>query len=392
MRRKICIVTGSRAEFGLLRLLMHGIRRSDSLDLQVVATGMHLATQFGSTYKEIEADGFVIDHKVEMLLSGDTPTAITKSMGVGMLGFADVFADLRPDILVVLGDRFEVFAAAAAAAVARIPIAHLHGGETTEGAIDEAFRHSITKMAHLHFVAAEDYRNRVIQLGEDPKRVYNVGGLGIDNIKEMQLLTRNELETELNFSLGKKNLLVTFHPTTLETNSASSQIVELLAALERLIDTHLIFTAPNADTEGHAILEQIEKFVAKRANACLFKSLGSLRYLSCLKYVDGVIGNSSSGLIEAPSFKIGTVNIGDRQRGRLKASSVIDCAPDRAAIAAAIDSLYFPQFQAQLASTDNPYGDGGAGQKVLNVLRDIPIDSILKKKFYDLRFSMVDLS
>jgi len=383
MNRKICVVTGTRAEYGLLRWVMEGIRSTPTLTLQVIATGMHLSPEFGLTYRDIERDGFQIDHKIEMLLSSDTPVGITKSMGLGMIGFGDALQELHPDLLVVLGDRFEIFAAVAAAMVACIPVAHLHGGETTEGVIDESIRHSITKMAHLHFVAAEEYRRRVIQLGEQPSHVFQVGGLGVDSIKKLHFTERVELEKSLDFRFGRKNLLITFHPVTLEHASAAIQMQELLAALSTLEATHLIFTMPNADTNGRILSNMIEHFVASHPNSRVFTSLGQLRYLSCMRYVDGVIGNSSSGLAEAPSFRIGTINIGDRQRGRLKADSVIDCPPKRAAITAALNRLYSAGFQEVLKTVRNPYGDGGASERVVEVIATISLDGILKKCFFD---------
>lgn len=384
MRRKICVVTGTRADYGCLRWVMEGIKAADGLELQVVATGMHLSPEFGLTYREIEKDGFVIDRKVEMLLSSDTPTGISKSMGLGLMGFGEAFEQLKPDLVLVLGDRFEIFAAASAAMVARLPLAHLHGGETTEGAIDEAIRHAITKMSHLHFVAAEDYRRRVVQLGEAPERVFLVGGLGIDNIQRLELLDRAALEASLDFKLGRKNLLVTFHPVTLEKSTAGAQMAELLEALDALEDTHLIFTMPNADTDGRILIGMIEQFVATRPHTRAYTSLGQLRYLSCIREVDGVVGNSSSGLAEVPSFRKGTVNIGDRQRGRLKADSVIDCTPDRQSIASALCTLYSADFQAKLREVRNPYGEGGASEKVVRVLQEYPLGQLLKKSFHDL--------
>lgn len=386
MPRKICVVTGTRAEYGLLRWVMQGIEESSLLDLQVIATGMHLSPEFGLTYRDIEADGFQIDRKVEMLLSSDTPVGVTKSMGLALCGFADALAELKPDMLLVLGDRYEIFAAAAAAMIVRIPIAHLHGGETTEGAFDEAIRHSITKMSHLHFVAAEEYRRRVIQLGESPERVFLVGGLGIDNILKLDLLDRPALEASLGFRLGTRNLLVTFHPATLEENSAAGQMAELLAALDELRDTHLIFTMPNADTDGRILFRMIENFVARdTATRRAFTSLGQIRYLSCLRHVDGVVGNSSSGLTEAPSFRKGTVNIGDRQRGRLKAPSVIDCVATHSAIREALSRLYVPSFQATLASVVNSYGTGGASEAIVRILEQWSFEGLLKKHFHDLQ-------
>jgi len=383
--RKICVVTGSRADYGCLRWVMRGIRDSPGLELQVIATGMHLSPEFGLTYREIERDGFAIDSKIEILLSADSASALAKSTGLGLIGFGEVFERLRPHLLFVLGDRFEIFAAAGAATLARIPIAHAHGGETSEGAFDEALRHSITKMSHLHFVAAEAYRKRVIQLGEDPERVFLVGGLGLDNVYKLPLLEREALEAALGFKLGRKNLLITFHPVTLENATSAAQMDALLGALEALDDTHLIFTLPNADTGGRVLIEMIERFVAGRSNARAYASLGEQRYLSCIRHVDGVVGNSSSGLIEAPSFKKGTINIGDRQRGRLRAASVIDCAADRRAIDAALRQLYSPEFQSRLPAARNPYGEGGASARIIPILRDYPLEFILKKTFYDLR-------
>lgn len=384
MSRKICVVTGTRAEYGLLRWVMEGIRNTPRLELQVIATGMHLSPEFGLTYHEIEKDGFCIDRKVEMLLSSDTPTGLAKSMGLGLMGFGEALQQLQPDLMLVLGDRFEIFSAVAAAVVARIPVAHLHGGEATEGAFDEAIRHSITKMSHLHFVAAEEYRKRVIQLGEHPDRVFLVGGLGIDNIKKLTLLDRSALEASLGFKLGSRNLLVTFHPVTLENATSIKQMAELLAALETLEDTHLIFTMPNADTDGRVLIDMVEQFVADHANARAYTSLGQLRYLSCIQHVDGVVGNSSSGLAEVPSFRKGTINIGDRQRGRLKAESVIDCTADYAAIAAALEQLYSHEFQAKLKTVRNPYGEGGASSRVVETLKKVSLANVLKKRFFDL--------
>ena len=385
--RKICIITGTRAEYGLLRWVMQGIKDDAELTLQIIATGMHLSPEFGLTYQAIEQDGFQIDRKVEMLTSSDTSVGIAKSMGLGLIGFADALHELQPDLIVVLGDRFEIFSAVSAALVARIPVAHLHGGETTEGAFDEALRHSITKMSHLHFVAAEPYRQRVIQMGEQPNRVFLVGGLGIDNIKRLQLLDRTALEASLDFKLGSKNLLITYHPVTLETATAKNQMEELLVALAHLKDTHLIFTLPNADTGGRVMTKMVEQFVGQHPNARAYTSLGQSRYLSCISQVDGVVGNSSSGITEVPSFKKGTINIGDRQRGRLQADSVINCEPTQGIIASALTQLYSADFQARLHNVTNPYGEGGASAKVVNTLKHYQLDGIVKKSFYDLPFN-----
>lgn len=385
MKRRICVVTGTRAEYGLLYWLMKEIQGDSDLELQIIATGMHLSPEFGLTYQTIEGDGFHINAKVEMLLSSDTPVGVAKSIGLGVIGFADAFERLRPDIVVVLGDRFEIFAAAQAAMVAKIPIAHIHGGETTEGAFDEAFRHSITKMAHLHFTATDEYRRRVIQLGECPDRVFNVGALGIDNIKKLKLMDRKEFEESINFRLGHRNLIVTFHPVTLETAPAREQFHNLLAALDEMDDTKVIFTKPNADTEGRAIMKMIDGYVAQNSSKSIaFVNLGQLCYLSALQFVDAVVGNSSSGIIEAPSFKIGTINIGDRQRGRSRAESVIDCEPTKEAILTAIKKLYSKEFQAKFKDVKNPYG-GGATEEIKKILKEKDISGILKKEFYDLK-------
>jgi GDP/UDP-N,N'-diacetylbacillosamine 2-epimerase (hydrolysing) len=386
--KKICVVTGTRAEYGLLRCLMQEIKDSSQLELQVIVTGMHLSPEFGLTYREIEADGFHISRKIEMLLSSDTSVGIAKSMGLALSGIADAIADSRPDLMLVLGDRYEIFSAVAAALVARVPVAHLHGGESTEGLIDESIRHSITKMSHLHFVATEEYRRRVIQLGESPERVFCVGGMGVDNIAKATLLSRNDLQTALNFEFGERCLMVTFHPVTLEHASAESQMVELLSALEATNGTNIIFTMPNADTEGRVLFGLINEFVRKHSGrAKAYTSLGQLKYLSCLQFVSAVVGNSSSGLLEVPSFCKPTVNIGDRQKGRITATSVINCEPNRDAIDAAIQKALSNEFQYGLASVVNPYGTGGASEKIVRILEKTPFGSLLKKSFHDLSFA-----
>lgn len=384
MKRKICVVTGSRADYGLLRLVMQGIKDDSDLILQVVVTGMHLSPTFGLTYKDIEADGFSIDLKVEILNSLDTQLGIAKSTGEGIFGCAKAFESLQPDLIVLLGDRFEIFAAATAAVFFRIPIAHLHGGETSIGAYDEAFRHSISKMSHLHFVAAEEYRTRVIQLGENPKNVFLVGGLGVDNLKQIKLLSKKELEESLNIEFLQRSLLITFHPVTLENKTSENQMRELLVALSKLQNTTLIFTMPNADNGGIALIRMVREFVQQNDNAHSFISLGQQRYLSCISQVDGVVGNSSSGLTEVPSFKKGTINIGARQAGRLQASSVINCLPEESEISEALKTLFSSEFVSSLQNTENPYGEGGASCKVVDVLRDVNLDGIVQKAFHDL--------
>lgn len=349
---------------------MEGLRDSEFCDLVTIATGMHLSTEFGLTYRSIIADGFEIDRKIEMLLGSDTAVGVTKSMGLAMIGFADGFDELKPDLVVILGDRFEILAAASAALIAGIPIAHLHGGEVTEGAYDDEIRHAITKMASLHFTAAEPYRQRVIQMGEDPKTVWNVGGFGIDAILKTDFLDRTALERELGFQLGARNLLVTFHPETAGSEPPERQMQALLDALETT-DAHLIFTMPNADNNGRAFFAMIQDFVARHnSRACLHVSLGHRKYLSAMKHADGVVGNSSSGLIEAPALRIGTVNIGSRQDGRLRASSVIDCAAKSIEITAAIARLYDRSFQARLGEVVNPYGKGGASSRTVTLIEE----------------------
>lgn len=381
--KKICVVTGTRADYGLLFWLMQGILLDPELELQLVVTGMHLSPEFGLTYKEIEKE-FTIDKKIEILLSSDTPVGISKSMGLAIISFAECFDELKPDVVLVLGDRYEIFSAASAALIAKIPLAHLHGGEKTEGAFDEAMRHSITKMAHLHFTATEEYRHRVIQLGERPDRVFNVGGMGIENIKRLTLLSKQEVEEAIHFRFGTKNLLITFHPVTLEHETAQQQFQSLLDALNTLPETHFIFTKANSDTDGRVINRMIDEYIERHPNKAIgFTSLGQLRYLSALQFVDATVGNSSSGLLEAPSFKIGTINIGDRQTGRLKAKSVIDCLPVFEDICQAFNELYSDDFQALLKNVQNPYDNGITSHKIIEILKKTDITST-QKSFYDL--------
>lgn len=385
-QRKICIVTGARAEYGLLYWLMKEIGADADLHLQVVVTGMHLSPEFGLTYQQIEADGFAIDAKVEMLLSSDTPVGIAKSMGLGVIGFADALDRLKPDILVLLGDRFEILAAAQVAMASRIPIAHIHGGETTEGLIDEAIRHAVSKMSHLHFTAAEPYRKRVIQLGESPDRVFNTGAIGLDNLIGLSLLNRSELETELDFKLSSAPLILcTYHPVTLNEDDAGCALRELFNALDRLPDAKVVFTKGNADAGGRVINQMIDDYAAKNSGrVAAFTSLGQVRYLSLLREVDLVLGNSSSGIIEAPMVRIPTVNIGDRQRGRLKAPSIIDCKESADAIAVAIEKALSPDFQKIVAEGKTFYGEGGGSKLIKHVLKTTSLEGILLKRFHDL--------
>ncbi len=383
---KICVVTGSRAEYGLLLPLLKLIRDDASLVMQIIVTGMHLSPEFGLTYREIEKDGFPINEKIEMLLSGDTDVSIAKSTGIGVIGFAEAFERLRPDWIILLGDRFETFSAATSAHLLKIPIAHLHGGELTEGATDDAFRHAITKMAWLHFTSTNDYRQRVIQLGENPKRVFNTGAIGLDNIKSFSLLSKKELEYQLEFESIDKAVLVTYHPVTLEKKSAEQQINDLIAALDQFTSLRLIFTFPNADADGRVIKQLIENYVAKNPDrAKAFASLGQLKYLSLLKYVRAMVGNSSSGIIEAASFNLPVVNIGNRQDGRIKPESVIDSAASKKEIQHAIEKAFSETFRKKSKKIVNPYGNGNAAVKVLKQIKNIGKLDTTKKKFYDLK-------
>jgi UDP-N-acetylglucosamine 2-epimerase (non-hydrolysing)/GDP/UDP-N,N'-diacetylbacillosamine 2-epimerase (hydrolysing) len=380
-KRKISVVTGTRADYGLLYWVMKEIQQDPELELQIIATGMHLSPEFGLTYKIIENDGFTIHEKVEMLLSSDTPVGIAKSIGLGVIGFADAYERLKPHLVILLGDRFEILAAAQAALVAKIPIAHIAGGDSTEGAYDESIRHCITKMSHLHFVTNEIAAKRVKQLGENADYIFNVGSPGIDYIVRTQLIGKRELEKALGFTFLEKNVLVTFHPVTLEKQSPEEQFRELLAALDSFGNSlGIIFTWPNADNHGRVLIDMIERFVSDHPNAKSYTSLGQQRYLSVMAHVDAVVGNSSSGLYEAPSFKIPTVNIGARQKGRLQASSVINCEIKSDEIQQAI----LRAFHMDCSDTINPYGDGNSSSRIVSIIKKIPdFESLLQKHFFE---------
>jgi UDP-N-acetylglucosamine 2-epimerase (non-hydrolysing)/GDP/UDP-N,N'-diacetylbacillosamine 2-epimerase (hydrolysing) len=381
--RKICIVTGTRAEYGLLYWLMKEIQADETLLLQLMVTGMHLSPEFGLTYRIIEEDGFSIDAKVEMLLSSDTAVGIAKSIGLGIMGCADALSHVKPDILVILGDRYEVLAAAQAALVARIPVAHIHGGETTEGAIDESIRHAITKMSHLHFVAAEPYRARVIQLGEHPDTVFNVGALGIENINRLQLLSRRELEQSIDFELGTTFFLVTYHPATLASTAPHVAMQSLLDALDHFPEVRIIFTKPNSDTDGRVLGRMIDEYACRNKNRiAVFTSLGQVRYLSALKLADAVIGNSSSGIIEAPACNTPTVNIGPRQSGRLKAKSIVDCLETTESIVEGINEVLSSAFKGKLRQGASLYGYGESAMRIIKHLKQAELSTT--KRFYDL--------
>ena len=384
--KKVCIVTGTRAEYGLLKPVIDKVYHSDLLELQLVVTGMHLSTEFGLTYKEIEEDGYPITSKVEMLLGSDTPVGITKSMGVAMIGFADCFDQNKPDIVVILGDRYEMLAAASAAMIARIPIAHIHGGELTEGIIDESIRHSITKMSHIHFTTVEEYRKRVIQLGESPSTVYNLGALGVENAKKVNLLPKEELENMIGFQFHFPTIMVTYHPVTLEKTFAQKQFEEILDVIDRHKEISVIFTKANADTDGRIINEMIDEYVNLNKDRCRgYTSLGQKKYLSALQFCDAVVGNSSSGIIEVPSFKIPTVNIGDRQKGRARAESVIDCGNGGEQIDAALMKALSDEFRDKISGIKNPYEGEKTSEKIVEIISKRVYEGIdIRKKFYDI--------
>lgn len=385
-KTKICIVTATRAEYGLLKPLIQKLKQDSEFDVKVAVTGMHLSPEFGLTYREIEQDLIMIDKKIEILLSADTPSAISKSMGMAMIGFAEYFSDAAFDAVILLGDRYETLAVACAAMNAKIPIVHLYGGETTEGAVDEAIRHAITKLSYLHLTSTELYRKRVIQMGEAPERVFSVGALGVENAMNTMLLEKEELSRQLEIELDSPFALVTFHPVTLETKSAETQTQELLLALDAFPDWNFIITKANADGDGRIINQLLEKYAQAHANIKVFDSLGMVRYLSAMKYCEMVIGNSSSGLVEAPSFHIPTVNIGDRQKGRIRAASVMDCTPEKTAIVETMMKAKHPDFQRLLENLENPYGDGVTSEKIIDILKVMICQANinLKKEFYNI--------
>ena len=384
MKRKICVVSTSRADYGLLFWLLKEIEKSRFLELSLVLSGSHLEERLGLTYKEVQRD-FKHFYKVPLGLENDDETALCLAFSAGVAGFSKVLEQIKPDIMVLLGDRYEMLSAGIAGMLRAVPLAHIHGGESTQGAIDEGIRHALTKMSHIHFCATSLYKRRIIQLGENPARVYNVGGLGVENIKRLELLSKKDFENSLGFKLGKKNILVTFHPQTIEKKSASKQFSQILNALDSLKDTHFIFTGANADNGGKIINEMAQSYCFKNPEKAIFAiSLGQLRYLSAIKHADIVLGNSSSGICEAPSLKKATINIGNRQKGRIKAPSIIDAKCDKSKILKAIKKAYSKDFQAKLKSVKNPYDSGFASKKIIKVLENIKLNGILKKKFYDL--------
>lgn len=383
--RKICIYTSNRAEYGILRRLISKVDARPHFNLELLISGTHLVAGQGMTIAEIKADGFKSYQCVDINLSDDSPKGICDSMGLAISSYGQSLIQMQPDIVVILGDRFEAFCCAIAAHTCRIPLAHIHGGETTEGAMDEAFRHSITKMAHLHFPCCEEYRQRIIQLGESPNRVFNVGALGVENIRKIQLLSREELESSINFKLNRPFFLITFHPVTLEKSTSAMQFGELLAALDEFPDHHCIFTQANADIDGNIINTMIYEYLERYPDRCIaFPSLGSLRYLSAMKLCDAVIGNSSSGILEAPVFGVPTVNIGDRQKGRVRQKSIIDCTPRKIEIKKTIVKALSPSFKQSIEDMVNSMGSEDTSDLIMNTLLMADYTNLLKKKFFDL--------
>lgn len=385
--RKICVVTGTRAEYGLMSRLIRLINDSDKTLLQLIATNMHLSPRFGNTYQEIEADGIKIDKKVPIIDDNAPDTAVETlySMSRALSGFAEAYTELKPDLIVVLGDRYEILAAATAALIERIPVAHLHGGEITEGAYDDAIRHSITKMSHLHFTSTEEYKKRVIQLGEQPERVFNVGALGVENIKKLPLMSKEEIEREIDFEIDGNTILVTYHPVTLGNRTAKDDIDDFIAALEERKDLRVIFTMPNSDTGGQFIVDAINGFVTRNADrAKAYKSLGVLRYLSVMKQVAAVVGNSSSGLLEVPSFGIPTLNIGDRQNGRIAAESVYNCEPDEESVLNGLNKVLSKEFRELAYVVRNPYEKANTAEEIFKVISSYPLEGLNQKKFYNI--------
>ena len=386
--RKICVVTATRAEYGLLKCLLEDIQNDSVLELQLISTGSHLSPEFGLTNQQILDDGFVVNKTVEILLSSDTPVGVSKSMGLAQISFSEAFDELKPDIVVVLGDRYELIPIVSAANIARIPVAHLSGGELTEGAIDELIRHAVTKLSQLHFTAMDEYSTRVIQMGEQPERVFTVGEVGLDNLLRMQLMSKDEFENSISCKLKERNLLFTYHPeTTQDIAEVEGDFREILSALDTLEHTLVIFTKANADVGGRLINKMIDEYVTENTEkAIAFTSLGQLRYLSALQYMDAVVGNSSSGIVEAPSFKLATINIGNRQKGRVRANSTIDVSVNKAELTSALAEIYTPEFMTSLKQIVNPYGRGNSSEKVVQTLKTVELSSLKTKQFYDVKY------
>jgi GDP/UDP-N,N'-diacetylbacillosamine 2-epimerase (hydrolysing) len=379
----ICVVTTNRSDFGLLKNLIIELK-NNNFKVQVIAGGTHFSRKFGNTYTEIESCGIKIDRKIYSKIKSDNAKDISRALSAHVISSAKIFKQLRPELIIVLGDRYEILAVTIAAHISRIPVAHIHGGELTSGVIDDAFRHSITKMSHIHFVANKIYKNRIIQLGENPKNIFIVGGLGVDSIKKSKLLSQTDLEKRLKIKFNKKNLIVSFHPETLNSNQAKKQIDQLLSALNNLKNTTIIFSSPGLDLESQIIIKKIKKFIKNKNNAYYFSSLGQLNYFSILNIVDAIVGNSSSGILEMPTFKNATINMGDRQLGRLKSSSIINCKIKKKEITNSLRKIYSKKFRNKIKYTKNIYGSFGSSIKIVKILKKINLKNILFKKFYDI--------
>ena len=389
MKKKICVFTGGRAEYGLLRPLLEELKDNPMIDLQILVTGMHLSREFGLTYKLIEEDGYNINEKVEIILSSDSPVSISKSMGLGLISFSESLIKLRPDIIVTLGDRFENMSIVTSAWVCRIPVAHIQGGEKTLGAIDDQFRHCITKLSTLHFVAAEEYRNRVIQLGENPNNVFNVGALNVESLKKVKILSKEKLEKIINFKIDKRTILVTFHPVTLENNTAEKDFKQLLDAIDLIKNLRIIFTKTLADTNGRVINHMIDDYVMNNPDKSVaFTSMGQLKYISALNYIAAVVGNSSSGVIETPSLKLPTVNIGVREKGRIMDKNVISVAQDVNEIKEGIDKSLTEKFKSSLYGMQSSYEKEGTSKNIAKILSNYKLPRTTMKEFYDIKFDL----
>ena len=386
--KKVCVITGTRAEYGLLKPLLCNFQSDNDIILQLLVTGTHLSSEFGYTYKEILEDGFEISEQIEIVMSSDTEVGTSKAMGLGLISFSEAFHRLKPDLVIVLGDRYETLSASIAALNTHITIAHIHGGEITEGAIDDVYRHAITKMSYLHFTSTEEYRKRVIQLGENPDRVYNVGAIAADIIKHMEYLSKEEMEKVLGLDLSRKTALFTYHPETINQVDAERQVSNILRGLDELKDLQIVFTMANSDMYGRSINLLVEQYVKSNSSkSVLFHSLGQHRYLSCMKYCACVIGNSSSGIIEAPSLHVPTVNIGERQRGRIQAASVINCLTESNDVSAAIRKALSDEFQIKAKNAVNPYGNGDTAEKIYSLIKEhLATVTAKRKKFYDINF------
>jgi GDP/UDP-N,N'-diacetylbacillosamine 2-epimerase (hydrolysing) len=381
---KVCIATTSRSDFGLLKNLIYELKKN-YFKVKVIAGGSHYLRKFGNTFTEIRDSGISISKKIYSKTNSNSTKNIGYILSAHINSAVKIFKDLKPDLLIILGDRYEIFAITIAAHISKVPIAHIHGGEITSGVVDDALRHSITKMSQIHFAANKIYRKRIIQLGESPKNVFSVGGLGVDSIIKMKLISRNDLEEKLKIKFSKKNLLVSFHPETLKKNEAQIQIQELINALSTLNDTTIIFTSPGLDLEYKIIIKKIKIFIKRKKNTYYFPSLGQINYFSILNTVDAIIGNSSSGILEMPTFKKATINIGDRQEGRLKSTSVIDCKINKKEIINSLKMIYSEEFKSKIEKSINPYGPYGASVKIVKILKKINLKKILIKKFYDIK-------